>query len=63
RTAREGILRMEKFFAEIGMPTRLSEVGIDPKRFPELAEKCEKRGSIKKLTSQDIRQILESALS
>jgi len=63
RTAREGILRMEKFFAEIGMPTRLSEVGIDPKRFPEMAEKCEKRGSIKKLTSQDIRQILESALS
>jgi alcohol dehydrogenase YqhD (iron-dependent ADH family) len=62
-TAQEGILRMERFFKEIGMPTRLSEVGIDPKRFPEMAEKCEKRGSIKKLDSQDIRQILEAALA
>jgi alcohol dehydrogenase len=61
-TAREGIARMERFFAEIGMPTRLSEVKIDSTRFPEMAEKAEKRGSIKMLDVQDVRQVLEAAL-
>jgi alcohol dehydrogenase YqhD (iron-dependent ADH family) len=62
-TAKEGISRMERFFAEIGMPTRLSKVGIDSKRFAEMAEKSEKRGSIKKLDVQDVRKILEEALA
>lgn len=63
RTGREGILRMERFFAEIGMPTRLSHLQIDAKRFEEMARNSEKRGSIKKLDANDVRQILEAALA
>jgi alcohol dehydrogenase len=63
RTAMEGISRMEQFFNEIGLPTKLSEVKIGPQRFSEMAEKSEKRGSIKKLDTSDVRRILETALS
>jgi alcohol dehydrogenase YqhD (iron-dependent ADH family) len=61
--AQEGISRMERFFAEIGMPTRLSAVGIDSARFREMAEKSEKRGAIKMLDARDVQQILETALA
>ncbi len=59
--AREGISRMEGFFKEIGMPTRLSDVKIDSSRFKEMAGKCEARGSIKRLDSTDVLTILEGA--
>jgi hypothetical protein len=44
------------------MPTRLSELKIGSERFQEMAEKSEKRGSIKKLDAPDVRWILEAAL-
>jgi alcohol dehydrogenase YqhD (iron-dependent ADH family) len=63
RTAMEGIARMERFFNDLGLPTRLSEVKIGPERFREMAEKSEKRGSIRKLDVNDVQRILETALS
>jgi alcohol dehydrogenase len=63
RTAMEGIVRMEAFFKEIGLPTRLSEVKIGPERFREMAEKSEKKGSIKQLDVKDVQKILETALA
>lgn len=63
RIAIEGISRMQKFFSDLGLPTNLSQVKIGPEKFAEMAEKSEKRGSIKKLDAEDVRQILESALA
>ncbi len=63
RTAMEGIARMEAFFKEIGLPTRLSEVKIGSEKFREMAEKSEKKGSIKKLDVNDVQRILETALA
>jgi alcohol dehydrogenase YqhD (iron-dependent ADH family) len=38
RTALEGIETMTRYFAEIGMPTTMQELGIDPSEFETLAE-------------------------
>jgi alcohol dehydrogenase YqhD (iron-dependent ADH family) len=38
RTALEGIESMTRYFAEIGMPTTMQELGIDPSEFETLAE-------------------------
>lgn len=40
RTALAGIEAVENYFRSIGMPVRLSELGIDDSRFDEMAEKC-----------------------
>ncbi|HIQ58658.1 MAG TPA: iron-containing alcohol dehydrogenase [Candidatus Merdivicinus intestinavium] len=40
RTALAGIEATEQYFRSIGMPVRLSELGIDDSRFEEMAEKC-----------------------
>lgn len=40
RTAMEGIEAIERLFAEIGAPTRLSQLNIDDKRWDEMAAKC-----------------------
>jgi len=39
RTALEGIARLERFFASIGMPVRLRELGVTDDRFEEMALK------------------------
>ncbi len=36
----QGIVATKAFFAEIGMPTRLSQLGIGEEAFEEMAEKC-----------------------
>lgn len=66
RTALEGIYRMEEFFKSIGLPTRLSELGIPDDRFDEMAEKCKKTngntvGSFVELDKNDIINILKLA--
>lgn len=38
RTAKEGILALKRFFKEIDMPVRLSEIGIHPSDYNTLAE-------------------------
>ena len=60
-TVLEGIKRMENFFTEIGLPTRLKDVDIPDDRFEEMAEKAVKPGSIKKIDAADIVEILKLA--
>ena len=44
-TAAQGIVATKAFFAEIGMPTRLSQLGIGEEAFEEMAEKCTNFGA------------------
>ena len=64
-TAREGIARLEAFFAEIGCPTRLSQAGIlDRHHYPEMVDiyvRFGAKGSIKKLDESDAYAILALA--
>ncbi len=70
RTAREGIYRLEQFYKRIGMPTKLSEVGIDgndEKVMDTLVEMAGLQmgntvwGSLVKATPENCRNILELA--
>ncbi|MFO7929112.1 MAG: iron-containing alcohol dehydrogenase [Candidatus Humimicrobiaceae bacterium] len=61
RTILEGIRRQENFYKELGLATRLSGLNIPEDRFEEMAEKAVKAGSIKKLTREDIINILNLA--
>lgn len=66
RTALEGIYRLEKFFKRIGVPTTLSELGIETDdKFKEMSEKARgpmgRPGDIKQLDPSDICNILELA--
>ncbi len=66
--AREGIEAFAAFLREIGMPTSLTELGVDPtdKEYKVMAERCAaagggKKGSAKVLYVQDIENILRNA--
>lgn len=64
----QGILRMEAFFQSLGMPTRLSDLGVDGTHIDEMAEKATffgKRtlGSFQTLGKEDIAAIYRLALS
>jgi len=59
--AKEGIARLEQFYKDMGLPTRLSEMKIPRDRFAEMAEKSVKLGSIKKMTTDDVQKIYELA--
>jgi hypothetical protein len=61
QTALEGIRRLEDFYVEIGMPIRLKDANIPSDRFEEMAEKCVKLGSIKKITKEDAVEIFKLA--
>ncbi|RPF49093.1 hypothetical protein EDD70_1931 [Hydrogenoanaerobacterium saccharovorans] len=61
----EGIRRLERWYKEIGMPTRLSDVSIDDKNLRIMAEKCCANGpdgNFKKLTADDVYEIYKLAL-
>ncbi len=69
-TALKGISAMENFYHEIGMPTSMHELGINPTeaQILEMADKCSwhgKRtvGTVKKLNSDDIAAIYRMALN
>jgi len=66
QTVEEMIKRLENWYKSLGLPTRLSEVGIDDSDFKEMAEKClvgrGKTGNFKKLDSEDICNIYRLAL-
>jgi alcohol dehydrogenase len=65
KTAMEGINRLEEFFKESGLPTRLKDVGISDDRFDEMASKCTEKkeiGNFKKLNKEDVLKILNLAL-
>jgi alcohol dehydrogenase YqhD (iron-dependent ADH family) len=63
-TALEGIARMEAFYREIGLPTRLTDMDIGEDRLEEMAEKCAGSGTVgkfKKLNKDDIVNIYKIA--
>ncbi|MGI6201008.1 MAG: iron-containing alcohol dehydrogenase [Christensenellales bacterium] len=62
RTALAGIDALRSFFAAIGLPVTLSELGVGDDRLREMAQKVKKgpdgyTGQFVKLTSQDVYQI------
>ena len=66
KTVLAGIQKFEEFFKSIGLPTRLSEIGIGKKDFRAIAEKCKRFdgdtvGNFVKVNTEDIVKILELA--
>jgi alcohol dehydrogenase YqhD (iron-dependent ADH family) len=66
-TALEGIRRLERFFTDIGLPTRLSHLDIGDDRLEEMADKCKMSsdntvGQFVKLTRDDVLEIYKLAL-
>ena len=67
QAAEEGICCTESFFRKIGLPSTLSEVGIGPEHFREMAEKAVEVSGIATrsyyhLGAEDIVKIFESCL-
>lgn len=65
-TALEGIRRLESFFRMIGLPVRLSELGVPTDKIQLMAEKCTVKGhgtigNFVKLDAAAVRKILELA--
>ncbi len=58
----QAIEKLEDFYKSIGLPTRLSDVGIDASRLEEMANKCAPRGNFVKLQANDIVEIYKLAL-
>lgn len=66
KTVLEGIERLEAFYQSIGLPVRLSEIGITEQEFATIARKCKKNdgettGHFVKLDEEDIISILKIA--
>ncbi len=67
RTALAGINALEAFYRSIGLPVRLSEMGVPPDRISEMALKCTQKGkgttgNFVKLDSKAVESILSSAV-
>jgi alcohol dehydrogenase YqhD (iron-dependent ADH family) len=61
----KGIDRLIDFYESIGVPTKLSKVGINDEKLEEMAEKATQFGPIgntKKLTKEDVYKILQMCL-
>ena len=68
QTALEGIRRLKDFFASIGLPVTMKDLGVpDRSNYDQMAQRAvktqgsDKLGSFRKLTSGDIRRIYELA--
>lgn len=66
RTAREGIRQLENFFTENGLPTRLSQMGIEAEMLPLFAERINyddqgQIGNFVKLSKADVLAIYHLA--
>lgn len=62
--ANEGIMRTEQFFKSMGLPSKLSEVGIDSEKFEEMAEEAVRTSGVASrsyypLQKEDIVKIFE----
>jgi alcohol dehydrogenase YqhD (iron-dependent ADH family) len=55
----EGIRMLERFYKDIGLPTRLNELSIGSERFEEMSQKCVDKGPIGKFVKLDSKDILE----
>lgn len=65
QTAQLGIEKTREFFRSLNLPLSFTEVGIGNERFSEIATKAvpgETRGVFKKLTKDDVVNILKKAL-
>ena len=64
--AEAGIVALENFFREAGIPTTLSEIGIGTEHFAEMAAHANRGGYLKNafvpLTNEDIVQIFQDCL-
>lgn len=62
--AKSGVESLAMFIAEIGLPTTLTELGItDEALLKEVADSCNiAPGSYKKMTAEEIRQILKESI-
>ena len=62
-TSREGIIRLEAFIKRLGLPTTLSDAGVDASKIPEITGFFEngKPGRFHPLTKKDIDAIFELA--
>ncbi len=66
KTVLEGIQKLEEFYKALGLPTRLSEIGISEKDFAGMADKCKRFdgdtvGNFIKLKGEDIKKIYKLA--
>ena len=67
KTALEGISKTEAFFRSIGMPTKMSELGVSKQDIPLMSEKCTNFGERTlpgyiEYTKKEIAEIFELAL-
>lgn len=65
KDAIEGIERTAEFFASIGLPSRLSQVGIGPEKFEEMASEAVRTSSIQesayvKMNAEDVLEIFKT---
>ncbi len=65
--AKAGILRTQRFFRELGMPDKLSEVGIDDSRLSEMAAEAIRTSGLStrayvKLNASDVERIYRECL-
>lgn len=60
--AKISIEKLELFYQELGIQTKLSQIGINPKDFELISKKATEFGyigSVKKLSKEDVKKILE----
>nr|MCR5119626.1 iron-containing alcohol dehydrogenase [Lachnospiraceae bacterium] len=65
--ANAGIYLTERFFKELGMPSKLSEVGIDDSKFVVMAAEAVRTSSLSarayvKLSASDVEAIMRMAM-
>ncbi len=58
----QAIDKLEDFFKSIGLPTRLSDIGIDGKNIEIMAQKCAPVGNFVRLNAEDVAEIYKLAL-
>lgn len=60
QVALEGIAALEAFSVELGIPTTLRELGATEEMLPKIAETVEEGGGYKKMTHEDILNVLKA---
>ena len=58
--AEEGIKCLQDFIVEMGIPTKLSEIGATEDMLPEIANSCIFGGGYKEVNEEEILQILKA---
>ena len=58
--AEEGIQCLQNFIVEMGIPTKLSEIGATEEMLPEIAKSCTFGGGYKEVSGEEILEILKT---